>query len=97
MKIISVCSINIISVIKNTTVLFVVSGMIIGLLFGTFLLKANMGTMPFVKDLTKTILFMGVYGLLANAVLVLVSVLYNLICSFTGGLEFKIREKEENI
>ncbi|MCL6478120.1 MAG: hypothetical protein K6T65_06860 [Peptococcaceae bacterium] len=94
MKIIIVSHINVISVIKNSVIPFVVSGLMIGFMLGFFITPANLGSITMAKNLIKMTLFMGVYGLSASAVLVLISFLYNLICSFTGGLELRIKEKD---
>ncbi|MEW5953585.1 MAG: hypothetical protein AB1815_07570 [Bacillota bacterium] len=94
MKIIIVSYINVISVIKNTIVSFAITGLVIGFLLGLFITPANMGPGTLSKGLINTTIFMGFYGLLASMMLTVFSILYNLICSFTGGLEFKIKEKQ---
>ncbi|MCG8400490.1 MAG: hypothetical protein MJA84_02725 [Firmicutes bacterium] len=94
MKTIIVHQINVISVIKNTVVLFVITGLVIGFIMGFLLTPANMGLTTLLKGLISTTLFMGAYGLSASVVLIFFSILYNLLSRFTGGLEFKIREKQ---
>lgn len=93
MKTIIVHHINVVAVIKNTVVPFVITGLVIGFLFGLYITPANMGLTILLKGLMNTTLIICVLGLLASAVLTLFSILYNLLCRFTGGLEFKIKEK----
>lgn len=94
MKKIIICHINVISVIKNTVVPFVVIGLVVGVLLGLFIVPANLGSSTLLRNFISTVLFMVFDGLLACVVLALAALLFNLICSFTGGLELEIKEKD---
>lgn len=94
MKTIIICHINVTSVIKSTVAPFLIIGLVFGFLFGLYITPANMGLTTLLRGLINTTLLMVVYGLLASALLISFSISYNLISRFTGGLEFKIKEKQ---